>query len=126
MPKLGVAQIVAADIDDVVDELVGVDELAFEEQRSAADAREVEKVVDRADLEHDVAPDHLEDRQQGLGRIGVAEHGGDGGEDGRERGAKLVREMWPGSGPWRCWRPRPRRGRPVHGACSTRSSAARF
>ena len=90
--KLGVLEIVAADIDDVVDELMGVDELALEEERAAADAREVEEVVDESSLEDDVAADHLEDGAERVRGVGVAEHGGDGGEDGGERCAELVRE----------------------------------
>ena len=46
---------------------MGVDELALEVERAAPDPRKVEQVVDQPDLEHDVAPDHLEDWRSGSG-----------------------------------------------------------
>ena len=54
-------EIVAAEIDDVVNKLMGVDELIQEVQRPAPNAREVEKVVDEPNFQPDVALHHLED-----------------------------------------------------------------
>ena len=50
-----------------LDQLVGVDDLALEDEGAAADPRQVEEVVDEPCLEEDVAADHLE---YGAKRVG--------------------------------------------------------
>ena len=53
-------QIVAADLDDMIDHLVSVDHFAVEVQGAAADSRQVEQVIDEPGFEDDVAADHFE------------------------------------------------------------------
>ena len=50
-----VAEVVAADLDDVVDELVGVDDLTLQDERAAPDASQVEEVVDQPGFQQDVS-----------------------------------------------------------------------
>jgi hypothetical protein len=56
-------------------------------------AEEIEKLIDAADFEFDVAVDHGDEGVEVCGESGVGFEGGDGDENGRERGAEVVRKM---------------------------------
>ena len=83
-------EVILADLDDVIHELVCVGEFAVELQGPAADPGQVQEVVDESGFEGDVAADHLEYGPEALGRGGVVGQGGHGGEYGGQRCSQLV------------------------------------
>ena len=66
------------------------DHLALQVQLAAADAGQVEQVVDQPDLHVDVPPDHLHHRPERLGRLGPLEDRRDRRQDRAQRRAELV------------------------------------
>ena len=67
-----------------------VDDLAFQDERAAADSRQVEEVVDEPGFQEHVAANHLQNGAKRIWRVGVGKHCGDGGEHRGQRRAELV------------------------------------
>ena len=84
------AEILLADFDDVVNQFVGVDDLALQVELAGSNASQVQEVIDQPGLQSDIAADHVQHVAERIGRRGVVEHGRDGGEDRGQRRAELV------------------------------------
>ncbi len=74
------------------EQVVNAGWLHLEAQLAAHDAADVEHVVDETGLEIEIAADHFDILAEGRGQVGILLHGGDGHNDGGERGAELMAE----------------------------------